>query len=423
MPKLNKSTVDRIPLPPRRPDGTAKQAIYRDDALTGFALLVGSGGTKTFVVERRVNGRVKRITIGRYGHLTPVQARIRAQELLGNIAVGKDPAAERRAVQAQEVTLNQAFEDYLRTRSDLKPGTVQNYRKCVNGCLADWKNRRLVDISKAMIETRHRELSHKAPARANNTMRVLRAIFNYAIAKYEDESGRPTLHMNPVDRLGHVRGWNPAQRRRTFVKPHHMAAWWDATMQLNEEVTRDFMHFLLFTGLRKSEASYLEWSDVDFGDLTFTIRDTKNRDPHVLPLSTFLEQLLRRRRRTSTGRWVFESPKLVGQPLREPRSATKRIASLWGQPFTLHDLRRTFVTVADGLDIPHYALKRLVNHRNDNDVTAGYISSGVERLRGPMQRIADFLVEHAKPTRYAVELQLPKQWHTKSPVQEAALHG
>ena len=138
--------------------GAAAQHIYRDDSLPGYGLLVGSGGTKSFFIERRINGRVKRISLGRYGHLTPVQAKLKAQEMLGNIAMGKDPAAEKRAIQAKAVTLQQVFDDYLLSRKDLKPGTVANYQKCLNGCLGDWRNRHMIDISKEMVETRHREL-------------------------------------------------------------------------------------------------------------------------------------------------------------------------------------------------------------------------------------------------------------------------
>jgi hypothetical protein len=43
------------------------------------------------------------------------------------------------------------------------------------------------------------------------------------------------------------------------------------------------------------------------------------------------------------------------------------------------------------LDIPHYALKQLVNHKQGNDVTAGYIVSDPERLRIPMQKVTDKL--------------------------------
>ncbi|CDZ77228.1 hypothetical protein BN59_03649 [Legionella massiliensis] len=68
-----------------------------------------------------------------------------------------------------------------------------------------------------------------------------------------------------------------------------------------------------------------------------------------------------------------------------------KVVELSGVSFTVHDLRRTFATTAESLDLPAYALKRLLNHKMTNDVTAGYIMRDVERLRTPMQRIADHL--------------------------------
>lgn len=396
MSKLTKSYIDRIPLPPRKSDGTAGQEIYRDSTLAGFGLRVGSGGTKAFFVERRINGRVKRIVIGRYGHLTPVQARIKAQELLGSIALGKDPASEKRAIRAKTTTLSEAFEDYLSTRKDLKVGTINNYRKCVNGCLSDWLHMQLVDISKDMVQKRHADIGKKAPARANNTMRVLRAVFNHAIAKYEDAKGKPVLAANPVERISRTRAWYPVERRRTLLKPHELPAFFRATEQLTNDVTRDYIHFLLFTGLRKSEAACLRWSDVDLRDRTFTIPDTKNRQPHTLPLSSFLYDLLSRRKsEAGDSTWVFPSPLLEG-PIRDPKGAMARVSEYMGKPVTFHDLRRTFITIAESLDIPAYALKQLLNHRNPNDVTAGYIITDVERIRKPMQVVANFLVSHSK---------------------------
>lgn len=54
----------------------------------------------------------------------------------------------------------------------------------------------------------------------------------------------------------------------------------------------------------------------------------------------------------------------------------------------LHDLRRTFITTAERLDIAAYALKRLVNHKSGNDVKSGYVVMDTEWLREPMERIA-----------------------------------
>ena len=76
----------------------------------------------------------------------------------------------------------------------------------------------------------------------------------------------------------------------------------------------------------------------------------------------------------------------------EPREAVKKVRKLSNIEFSLHDLRRTFITNAESLDIPHYALKQLVNHKQGNDVTSGYIISDPERLRKPMERIEAHLL-------------------------------
>ena len=48
--------------------------------------------------------------------------------------------------------------------------------------------------------------------------------------------------------------------------------------------------------------------------------------------------------------------------------------------------------------ISTHTLKRLLNHKMNNDVTAGYIMKDVERLRKPMQQVANFIFEHMMET-------------------------
>jgi integrase len=69
------------------------------------------------------------------------------------------------------------------------------------------------------------------------------------------------------------------------------------------------------------------------------------------------------------------------------------LTKLSGIHFRIHDLRRTFITIAEGLDISAYALKRLMNHKMNGDITAGYIVTDVERLRKPMQQITDYFLK------------------------------
>ncbi|MEX2490010.1 MAG: integrase family protein [Pseudomonadales bacterium] len=266
--RLNSSHVGKI-IPPNPQNGKATQELYRDDQLQGFGLRVTSQGSKSYFVEKRVHGKNKRITIGRHGQITPVQARKEAQRLLGEMTLGKDPLAEKRKAAVKGTTLGQAFQDYLSARKDLKPRTISDYKVCIEQSLSDWHDIALTAIDKNMIESRHRQLGKRSHARANNTMRVLRAVFNYAMDKYEDGQGRPLVPFNPVDRLSKNRGWYKVERRRTLLKPHELKPWYEATLKLNQETTRDYLHFLLFTGLRRSEASRMTWADVDMQEQTF----------------------------------------------------------------------------------------------------------------------------------------------------------
>jgi integrase len=84
-----------------------------------------------------------------------------------------------------------------------------------------------------------------------------------------------------------------------------------------------------------------------------------------------------------------------------PKKAKAKVIETTGISFSLHDLRRTFTTIAESLDIPAYALKRMLNHSDGSDVTAGYVVASVERLREPMQKVADYLTRamNIEPTK------------------------
>ena len=134
----------------------------------------------------------------------------------------------------------------------------------------------------------------------------------------------------------------------------------------------------------------MRWEHVDLVGRTLTVPETKNREPHVLPLSDFLVDMLRERQQGSP--WVFPGSGKSGH-YEDPKKAVKEVVALSGVEFTPHDLRRTFITIAESLDIPAYALKRFLNHKANGDVTAGYIVLSVERLRRPMQSITDHIHE------------------------------
>lgn len=390
--RLTKTVVDHL-TPPEK-----GQAFYRDDLLSGFGVRITAGGTKSFIVETQVNGRNRRVTLGRFGPLTVEQARREAQKYLGKVATGIDPKAEAREASARTITLAQVVEEYLIVRKGLSPQTVHDYRRIMRECFPDWQNRPLNQITKDAVAARHRKFGERSPARANNAMRVLRALFNFAQGQYEDAEGRTLFPENPIKRLSHTRAWYPNKRRQTVVRRAQLPAWFEGVMSLkaNPEdreaiAGADYLLLLMLTGLRRSEGLTLKWEDVDLVEKTLLIRHTKNHEPLHLPLSDFLFDLLSERAKHRINDYVFPGSGKAGH-LVEPKKQMRKVINRSRVTFTPHDLRRTFITVAESLDISVYAIKRLVNHKMGNDVTAGYIIPDAERLRAPMQQITDFFL-------------------------------
>lgn len=87
--------------------------------------------------------------------------------------------------------------------------------------------------------------------------------------------------------------------------------------------------------------------------------------------------------------YVFNSHGRYGRVI-EPKKIIAKIAVKAGIEFTLHDLRRTFTTTAESLNVGTYTIKRLLNHKTKrDDVTAGYTVLTPEELRKPAQAIED----------------------------------
>ena len=359
----------------------------------------------------------------------------------------------------QATTLQVAHDEYL-SKGKLKPRTVSTYQDLFRLYLADWLLKPAADITRDMVKVRHADIASgkrdrrkitkeisveggkaklkavappepkRREAAADNCMRTLRAVLNY---QFEDEEGG-TLYANPVTILSSKKkkAWFKVDRRQTLIKNSDLPAWHQAVIGLDNSIMTDYLLFLLFTGLRRQEAATLKWKQVDFKEGCFTITDTKNKTPHTLPLSDYLHKLLTdrhdrlkpelneakaaldgidkmtlREQQTAHNRVVLAESRLASQYvfpgegktgyIVEPKRAIDSVTAATGISFSCHDLRRTFATVAESLDLSVYVVKKLLNHKQDeNDVTAGYIQLTVDRLREPMQKITDALQARIK---------------------------
>ena len=308
---FTKTTINNLPIPIG-----GSRPYYHDSATPGLSLRVTSNAVKSFVVQRRINKKPKIITLGRYPEMSIQVARKLAIKTLGIISEGINPNEQDEESALKKITLGQVFSDYIRSRgTNLQNNTKKGYEGAFNNYLIDWKDTPIKDITRNMIEKRHRAITDKSPTRANTVMRHLRAYFNYAMGEYIDSNDMPIVLHNPTKVLSHVKAWNREKRKQTVIKTYDLKAWFKAVMELPQhqlntkqpntaEICRDLFLFILFTGLRRREATNLMWSNIDFKDHSLTIEDTKNYETHSLPLTPFLLEVLERRKSDSL--YIFQ---------------------------------------------------------------------------------------------------------------------
>lgn len=398
--KLTKSFIDSLTLEP---------AIYRDSELIGFALRVNTS-YKTYIVEKKVNGKSTRSTLGIHGQITLAQARVLAQEVLVQMSKGINPNEQKRQQRAdienqdnlirQQPTLQIAFEAYINERA-LKDRTLSDYEIVLSKYLADWKDLKLASITRTMIQQRHQELSTKSKAQANMAMRVFRAIYNFSVEHYLDDKEEPILPLiNPVNTLNAKRAWNKIKRRKTYINEDKLPDWVNAVLAYKDrgqvlETNKDFLLTLILTGFRRNECESIAWADVDLKYGFITSVDPKNGDPHTLPMGDFLWELMRKRKRHIVdSKWVFPSAKSVSGHITNISKVRAKINKSCGIEFTFHDLRRTFGSIAESLDYGKYTIKKLLNHREEDerDVTAGYVQVSDKKLREAMNEIEGLIL-------------------------------
>lgn len=370
------------------------QTIVMDTKLPNFGIRVTAAGSRSFIIEKRIGKRNKRVTIGRYPHINLQHARKVALQHLHDLACGKDPFLKNDDV--TELSLMRIYEKYVSARSSLKPSTVKNYLKDINHGFSDWKDKPIHTITRDMVLIRYKEIGNKSKANANRCMRVLRALFNFYMRMHHNPSEPLKIVQNPVDCLKDGGCWYKIDNRNSYIKKTQLSQWHDAVKQLPNmnrlglgQTACDYLLFCLFTGLRREEAAWLTWNDVSFDDKTITINNTKNSVIHVLPLSDYLLVLLKNRI-SSSSPYVFPGFK-PNKPIKNVYKNIEIVRELSGIEFCLHDLRRTFATIAHEESVSHAVIKRLLNHKGKTDITEQYICSSVEALRQPMQEITNIL--------------------------------
>lgn len=390
--RLTKKTIDA--LSPRE-----RTYIAFDADLTGFGCRVMPSGVKTFIIEYRpgAGGRgvaTKRLTIGRYGVLTPDQARRAAAEALAKVKLGSDPAQEK-SFKRQALTVSELIDAFSKEHVavKLKASTAKSYGAGLEALRASYGSLKAESLTRGQIASLHAKMS-ATPYAANRAMAAWAKLFSWAetrdllpegknparrIERYKETSRERFLTDEEMSRLGRALNdgetsglpWQTSQSKhapksqRTKLDPFAVAA----------------IRLLILTGARLREILDAQWSNFDPDRGILFLSDSKTGKKPIY-LSAAAISVLQNLPRVGGNPYIIAGREGARADLKKPWASVQRSAGLEG--VRLHDLRHSFASFGAGVSLGLPIIGKLLGHKQAA-TTARYAHLDAD----PMHRAAN----------------------------------
>lgn len=316
------------------------QKTYYDDALPGFGVRVSQGGTKTFVV---VYGKERRRrSLGRYPELSLSNARTLAKQAQVDITLD-DQQPTRKLPKVSFVAARAKFLDDSLTRT--RPRTVGEYKRLLtkhfnfDGHLDDLTRQ---DIAKVVdsLGARRSEQQHAYVA--------VRTMMNWCVK-------RGLLDVSPVPPMTFK-----SKPRERILSDAELVAVWRRAAEFGHPYGR-IVQLLILTGQRKGEIVGLRKSWIENGRIVYPSEFVKNERTHTIPLGKQAMELIEAL--PSKSDLLFPSRFDEERRFNGFSKCKKAFDQNLGiEPYTLHDLRRTFSSAMAKLGTPIHVTERILNH-------------------------------------------------------------
>ena len=358
-----------------------KEAEYRDRTVKGLTLRLSAGGKKTWTVQYRVNGRTRRFTLGRYDVFSLADARKRAREALYEVAVGKDPAADKHDALHAE-TFADLAKEYMERHGKFKRSWREDQRMLYGSphkkrtgkrphvpIVRRWGTMKVREITRRHVRDLLDDISVRAPIQANRVLAVVRKMFNFAIE-------RDWLDVNPCVMIKRV---VKEQARDRVLSEDEVRAVWSALDQ-EQLMMAGLIRLRLLTAQRGGELLGAKWEEFDLASGWWTIpaSRSKNKLSHRVPLSPPALRIVKEiHELTGKSEWVFPSPWKKCPHVHHAQKAFERLVERSGVKFRGHDLCRTAASLMVGGGVPRLVVSKILNHV-ETGITAVYDRHGYD---------------------------------------------
>ncbi|HWY41142.1 MAG TPA: site-specific integrase [Chthoniobacterales bacterium] len=288
----------------------------------------------------------------------------------------------------------QLYRDRVESEPRLKPASRRYRTMTIDFIIKTWPSTLTKRVSKIThrdcIEWLRRFQARFAPSVVNNSIGTLRSIFDEAIE-------RGARFSNPAARLKRI----PVRQRPLLLPTRsQFLDFIEAIRKAGAPQSKDcaeFVSFLAYSGLRKSEAKFVTWSDVDFENGEMIVRGdpitvTKNNEVRRVPIIPELREMLVAMRESRAREKPSERVLRVNEAEKSMRAAARRVGI---SHLRHHDLRHLFAStcIESGVDIP--TVSRWLGHKDGGALAM--------KVYGHLRR--EHSVAQAKRVRFAEALE------------------
>jgi integrase len=350
--------------------------IEWDDEMRGFGYRlrasVGGKVLKSWVCQYKRAGQSRRMLLGPAAVLGAEQARLQARKVLGAVAIGQDPSADRAARRDKDRnTLRALVGEYLASkRSEVRPKTFDQieryltggYFKPLHGMPVDTITRH--DVARRVV-TIARESGN---ATAREARGALSTFFVWCLRM-------GLCEQNPVNDSVKPAEIKPRER---VLDDAELAAIGRAAG--DDEYGR-IIRLLILTGCRRAEIGDMAWNEIDLDRATFTIPSSrsKNGRVHTLPLMPMALDIVAGIPRRVSRDQLFGLRSHGYTNWSPPKPALDERSGVHG--WTVHDIRRSVATGMANLGVQPHIIEAVLNHQSGSKrgVAGVYNRSSYER--------------------------------------------
>ena len=363
-----------------------KTYILWDNQIKGLGLrITAKKGVKSYILNYRVNGRERRMTIGRVSSISLKAARTKAAEHLEGIQMdGIDPLEvkqEARKAPTVKDGLHQFFNDYAPHKigiGRMKQSTLTEYRRQSTANVEPSLGKlRINDVQRGDVERMVKTLPR---TQHNRVLAFTQRLFNFFIEKGLRNSANPCLEIERAKE-------EPRQR---VISARELAALSKALNQHEKQHPASVAAIKVsaMTGLRIGEILKIEWSHIDPDSGRLTLPDTKSgRRIHSLPESVL--EIISKLPKFPDCPWIFTTrgkAAITYKVVRARLSDAVKAAGL--SDIRLHDFRRTALTLLAASGAPAPIIQQFVGH-SSIEMAMKYVKSVNEPVQQARADVAD----------------------------------